>query len=563
MASGSGLTTALRHRDFRYFIAAFTTSSIGSWAYNVALVVWLLDETGSAGWIAAATVCRFVPSLVMSAYGGVIADRFERIRLMVGLDLALACLMVAIAVEMAVGAPPALVVLTAALSSTTATVYEPAAAAMTPLLVPERDLGSANALRNTIDNITVVAGPGLGGLLLLVSPPWVTLLFNAATFAVSAILIARVRARSTPVDVTEGGEAGPLRQTLVGIRTIAENASTATLVAFSIVATFVFGVDTVMFVVLSEDLLGTGAEGMGYLLAGLGVGGILAAPLVTRLERLPRLGTVILVGMAVYCLPTLAFLVTDEPGVGFAAQVARGAGTLVVDILAITALQRSVPPERLGRVFGAFDSLMLMVILIGSSLVPFWINWFGLDSLIWATGLGVPALCLLGIPWLRRMDQESAERRARLAPQVALLARCDIFESVSEGALEQLAGDAKLIDVPAGTVLIEEGESADAFYVIESGRFGVSARGEGGVATTLPEMGSGTGFGEIGLIEGIARTATVTALVDSRVLWVDGGAFVAALTEETPSVALIDGAAARLGRTHPSARITRAALDDA
>ena len=73
----------MAHRDFRYFIAAFTISFIGTWAYNVALTVWVYDETGSAGWVAAATVGRFVPALVFSAYGGVLAERFERVRLMV------------------------------------------------------------------------------------------------------------------------------------------------------------------------------------------------------------------------------------------------------------------------------------------------------------------------------------------------------------------------------------------------------------------------------------------------------------------------------------------------
>ena len=61
--------------------------------------------------------------------------------------------------------------------------------------------------------------------------------------------------------------------------------------------------------------------------------------------------------MALYCLPTLVFLVVDQPAVGFVTQCLRGAATLVVDVLAITALQRSLPPDRLGRVFGAFDGL--------------------------------------------------------------------------------------------------------------------------------------------------------------------------------------------------------------
>ena len=303
----------LKHRDFALVMGSFGTSAVGSWAYNVALAVWLLDTTGEAGWVAASTIGRFVPALLMSAYGGVIAERFERVRLMATLDLMLFVVMVGLAVELALGVHPALVIATAAISASTSSIYEPAAAAMTPQLVPERDLGSANALRNTIDNVCVIAGPGIGALVLLVAEPWLAIIFNALTFLLSAFFLSRVRARSVPVDVTSGGEVGPLAQMLVGIRTITASSSTATLVAFSIIATFVFGTDTVLFVVLSDDVLGTGAEGYGYLLAGLGAGGIAAANLVPRLERRPRLGLVILIGMALYCLPTLLFLVVDSP----------------------------------------------------------------------------------------------------------------------------------------------------------------------------------------------------------------------------------------------------------
>ncbi len=552
-AGGPGLLAGLRHRDFRYFMAAFTTSSTGTWAYNVALAVWLLQETGSAGWVAASTVCRFVPALLFSAYAGVVAERFERVRLMVTLDLLLCGVMVAMAVEMFLGAPPELVVLTAAVSSTLGMAYEPASVAMTPELVDERTLGSANALRNTVDNVCVVAGPGLGGLLLLVGPPWVTLVLNAATFLASAVLVAMVRVRSVPVDVTEGGEVGPLRQMLVGISAIGSSTSAATLVGFSIVATFVFGVDTVLFVVLSDQVLGTGAEGYGYLLAGLGVGGLLAAGLVPRLERLPRLGVVIWLGMAGYCLPTLLFLVVDQPAAAFAIQCVRGASTLVVDVLAVTALQRSLPHDVLGRVFGAFNALMLLAILIGSSLVPVGIEVLGLDAVLWASGLGVPALCLLGAPWLRRMDREAGVRRTVLAPKVDLLAGCGLFASVGDGALDQLAGAAEFVDVPAGAAPVVQGEPADAFYVIESGVFTATAV-TGGAEVGLQDMGAGGYFGEIGLLERMPRTATVTARTAGRMLRVDGEAFLDALTQYQPSAALRDGAALRLTRTHPGRR---------
>lgn len=553
------MLSSLRHRDYRLFIGAFTTSSIGSWAYNVALAVWLLDETGEPGWIAASTVARFAPALVMSVYGGVLADRFERIRLMVGLDVVFAVSMFVLATEMLLGAPPIVVVLTATVPAIFSSVYEPAAAAMTPQLVPERDLGSANALRNTIDNICVIAGPALGALVLLVADPWLTVVLNGVTFAASAVLVAAVSARSTPVDVSDGGRSGPLAQVTVGLRSMGQSSGTAVLVAFSVVATFVFGTDTVLFVVLSDQVLGTGPEGYGYLLTGLGVGGIAAAGLVTRLERRPRLGPVILLGMAAYCTPTLLLLVVDDPVIAFLVQCVRGAATLVVDVLAITALQRSIPSDRLGRVFGAFDGLLILAVLLGSALMPLGIELLGLDAMLWFVGLVVPVLCLAGLPALRRMDAASAARRAELAPVLAVLTRSGLFDAVSEGALEQLAGSAVRREVAAGSVVIEQGARADAFYVAETGDYEVTARGPDGVVR-LPDMGPGAGFGEIGLIEAIPRTATVRALTDGAVVKVAGDAFLAALTQDTPPAALLNGASLRLSRTHPRRELTQAGL---
>jgi MFS family permease len=324
----------LRHRDFRLLITAFAVSASGSWAYNVALAVFVFEQTHSPAWVGAATVGRFIPALLLGAYGGVLAERFERVRLMVGLDWVCAGLMSLLAVVAALGGPPTLAIVLAGLTSLCSIAYEPAVAAITPETVPETDLAAANTLRNTVDNVAVVAGPAIGAALLFAVPPTVAFAANALSFVWSALVVSRMRVRSRPVDVTEGGQVGPLRQMTVGFRAIAGSATATMLVAYSVIASFVYGVDTVQFVVLSDEQLGTGATGYGYLLAGLGVGGVAAAGLVNRLAALPRLGTVILAGMAVYCLPTLLFLVVSAPPAAFAIEAVRGAGTLVVDVLA-------------------------------------------------------------------------------------------------------------------------------------------------------------------------------------------------------------------------------------
>jgi MFS family permease len=560
MAKGRGLTTCLKHRDYRFFIGAFTFAGIGGWAYTVALVVWVFQETGSVGWITAATVVRLVPALLFGTYAGVIADRFEKVKVMRLVDLACAGVMVGLAFLMIMDAPAAAVIGLAAVSSSLFTLYEPAAAGLTPLIVPERDLASANALRNTIDNSTIIVGPSIGALMLLVAPTELAVLLNAGTCLISAMLLGLMRTRSVAVDVTEGGSAGPVRQMLVGIKAMGSSVSTAVMVGFSILATFAFGVDTVLFVAASDDVLGTGPDGYGYLLAGLGLGGILAAPIVARAESSPLLGPIIIGGMAGYCLPTLVFVFTDSPQIAFAAQVVRGAGTMFVDVLAETAMQRTLPNDVLSRVFGAFNTMMILVILLGSSLTSLSITQLGLDTTVWLAGVGLFGLSLLGLPWLINIDRVARKRRAELAPRIDLLEACDLFEQVDDGDLTQLAATGEELVLPAGATVVVEDEDADAFYVVVSGVLGVTSSGAG--AGTIPDLVAGDYFGEIGPMEGIQRTATVTTSTDATILRFPGGAFLDALTAYQPSVAVMEGAALRLRRTHPTRGLHRAGVTE-
>lgn len=553
-----GLLAALRHRDYRLLISAFTISDIGTWMYNIALAVWVYDATGSLGWVAATTVARFVPALVFSTYAGVIADRFDRRLVMIAADLMFAALMVALGVAMALDAAPALVVAIAACSSTLGTVYGPAAAALTPRVVPARELASANALRNTVDNLTVVAGPALGALLTLAGPPQVVVWINALTFLGSALLLLGLRTRAPGADVTDGGEHGVLRQMAVGVRTIVADRGVLVLVAYSVVATGIFGADTVFFIAASDELLGTGPDGYGYLLAGLGVGGLLAAPLVTRAERLPKLAPVIIAGMAFYCLPTMVLLVFDQPAVAFVVQVMRGAGTLFVDVLAVTALQRAIAPEVMARVFAVFDSLCLAAILVGATLTSWIIGAGGAEAGVWLTGAAAFAISLAGLPWLIGVDRVAAARRAALAPRIAIIEACGLFDLVPEGGLLELAAQAEETTLRVDDVAVREGDVADAFYIVMAGTLGVH-----GAGLEVPDVGPGDWFGEIGLIEQIPRTATVTAKTAVVLLRIDGTAFLEALTSGRPSAAILDGSAARLRRTHPTTAATLRGLDAA
>jgi predicted MFS family arabinose efflux permease len=553
----AGYRSALGHRDLRLLFGALLVSATGGWAYNVALLAFVYDRTHSLGWVGAAGLCRFVSALVASPYAGVIAERTERIHLMFGADLLCAVWQFALALVIANGAPVGLALVFVCLSQVTSVVYTPAVSATIPSIVSEDDLVAANAVNGTMDNLVVIAGPAVGALLVLVASPTVAVAVNGASFLISAFIVSRIRVRSHPVDVTEGGTAGPLAQMSVGVRTILGLRSARTLVAFSALASFVYGTDTVLFVGASQSRLGTGSAGFGYLLAGLGVGGVLAAPFVERLSRLPRLGPVILAGMVLYALPTAVLAVTHSPGLAFVVQIVRGAATLVVDVMAITALQRAVPSDQLARVFGVFWAFVLSAISLGALITPIVVRTFDLVAALWIMALVPVALALCGFASLNRIDRESRAKALALAPRVATLQRLGIFSTGSRTTLEGLAGAAEEVEYEPSASIVREGDESHAMYVLTEGQVEVSAHGEaGGPERVIRIMSAPAYFGEIGVLERTPRTATVTAVTPCRCDRIDGQALLDALLATPPSSSLMENSRSRLAVTHPSRRVT-------
>ena len=160
-----GYRSALGHRDVRLLLTSLLISATGSWAYNVALLAFVFERTNSLAWVGAAGIVRFVPALLLSAYAGVVAERMERVRLMLWSDWLCVAWQAGLVVIAATDGPVALGLAFAALTSATNVVYEPAVAATIPSLVEEDDLVAANALNGTIQSLVVVAGPRRWALL--------------------------------------------------------------------------------------------------------------------------------------------------------------------------------------------------------------------------------------------------------------------------------------------------------------------------------------------------------------------------------------------------------------
>jgi CRP-like cAMP-binding protein/predicted MFS family arabinose efflux permease len=557
-----GYQAALGHRDFRVLMARYVTSGIGSWAFVVALIAFVYEQTGSATWVAAVSICRLTPMFVFSTYAGVLAERFERTRVMLVSDLSALVCMLGLMVVALLELSPLVAIALASVASVATIMEEPAVAALVPQVVGEDDLAAANGLFSIVANLNVIVGPAIGAGLLALTSVAGTFALNAVSFAIAAILVTRLHARSTPTDVTDGGGAGLASQLTVGVRAIAQHPRVIILVAFGATSSFLWGMDTVLFPVLGTAL-GLATNGFGYLLTGLGLGGVLAGALVPRFAGRPRLATTVAVCLVLTSVPTALVVVLTDPGIAFGFQVFRGATILLVEVLTVTALQRALPPEMISRVFGAVITLEIVAMVAGAALAPLLLGTLGLDTTLLVVGGGIPLAVALTSPWWLRMDRVAVRQLAELTPRVDRLEALGIFAHASRPTLERLAAGAQDIAVPAGTVVVREDDIADALYVLIDGEVAVTTTSGSASAETdrapgvdataaLAVLTAPSYFGEIGLLEQIPRTATVTTLGAVTLMRIDGATFLEALTASPASPAFAESARLRLAGARAS-----------
>lgn len=552
-ASRASLRAPLRHRSYRILLVGSTISQSGDWLYNVALAVYVFDRTGSAGWVAAATVLRLVPYVVLAPIGGLIADRFDRRSVMIWSDVAQAVSMAALAAVAAFDGPVLAVTLLAFTTTAFGTAYIPALMAITPTIVGEDDLAAANALNTLIDNLTVVVGPAVGAAILALSSPPVAFGLNALSFAVPALLLAvGLRRRGRPAVTREpsgGVVAAFVSQLLDGLRAAVHSPGALVITGFLLGTAFIYGAQTVALVLVSDMRLGTGSEGYGYLLAALGAGGVIAAPITNRLAAARRVGPTLLVALVLTALPLALLALVSSPVVATALMVVSGAGGTAVDVLAITLLQRALSDDVRGRVFGLLDSAVVLAILAGSLIVSPLVSAFGLSWMLVVIGVGISALAAAGFHRTVVLDRTGAAELDELAPIIDLLARLPILELAQRPALEQLAKESTIEEVGLGTEVIVQGEPADDLFAVVEGELAVDIIDATGHRETVAIARAGDYFGEVGLIHVVPRTASVTARTPARLIRVPGAAFLDALSSSPAAWArALEGATTRLGR---------------
>jgi MFS family permease len=528
------------NRDLRRIELALTGSVTGEWAYAMALAVFAFERGGATG-VGLVGLIRFLPSAVAAPFTAVFGDRFERRRVMVVADVLRAAATGAAGAAALLGTPAGVVYALAGLVSVVSMAFRPAQAALLPSLArtPE-ELTAANVASTTIESVGSFVGPALGGLLLALSSAGVVFAATGATFVWSAMLVLGIGAEPAKAErVTRGLVA----EALAGFRAIAAQARLRLVVALYAAQTLVAGALNVLIVVAAFELLDLGKSGPGLLNSAVGVGGLAGAVVAMALVGRRRLGADFGIGLVLWGVPIALIGVWPERAPAFVLLALVGVGNTLVDVAALTLLQRAAPDEVLARVFGVIESLLVGTIGLGAILAPLLDSLVGIRGALIASGLLLLVVTTLAWRRLSSLDAETTVPERELH----LLGLLPMFAPLPGPTLEHLAHALQSVQVPAGKEVVREGDAGDRFYVVASGDLEVRAGGR-----LLTNLGPSDYFGEIALLRAVPRTATVVAKSDAQLFTLDRDEFVAAVTGHPESREAADAViGARLGQLRP------------
>jgi MFS family permease len=351
--------------EFRRLFLAHSVSRGGDAFNTVALVVLVFDLTGSGLGVAGAVMFEVLPVLLLGPIAGLAVDRLPRRRLLIGADLfraAVALVLVARADSVGVAYAVAFGL------SAGAVVFNPAAGSLLPEIVDEENVVTANSAMWTAAVIGQIALAPLAGFVVAARGVEVAFAINAATFAVSALLLIGLRAGRTPAEITVRGWSG----VLAGVQTVRADPLLTRLAVVQVLASMSAGASSGLLLVLADRWLGVGPGGFGALLGAIGIGAA-AGPMLLRRFITAGDKRWLFGPFAVRGGVDLTLAAVANPAVAGGALVVYGMSTSSGMVAYQSTIQTLVPARTRGRAFAFYDVLWntarLLSLAVGGALV--------------------------------------------------------------------------------------------------------------------------------------------------------------------------------------------------
>ena len=516
----------LRNGPLVRLLAGEFVSSIGDWLYLVALLVLVYQASSDPVLLGIVGAARVLPYVLLSIPAGIVADKFDRRLILLVTDVARGLIMVCLAVLQASHGPLAAIVGLAIVATCFSTFFGPTIGSYLPSLVTdESELGPANSAWSSLDNLAFVIGPAVAGLLIAIGGLTAAFVLNAASFGVIAVVLWRlpsVTRQGDPVEAPPPVEPPPSAPS-VPFRPLAG------LALIDIASGFAIGGIGILTVVLATNQLGAGEDGTGYLNAAIGVGGLLGALGSGLIVIRSRLSLPMVAGIVAFAVGLAGLGLSHSLGLGFLMLAIASAGSLLVEVISTTLLQRIVPPGARGRAIGSIATVSTLAYAAGSFALPILADRLTIAPVLATTAVAVVAAGLVGVALVGRSGAATGD--PELAAVAGRVAGLPLFAGIPAFRVAATLARGTTVQVPAGASIIRQGDPADRFYVILDGTVDVSrSEADGEPARHIRSLGPDDAFGELGLLNGAPRSASITAETAVRLLALDAPVFLDLVT---------------------------------
>jgi MFS family permease len=535
---------ALRQPGIRRLELGWGLSLAGTFSYTVALLVYAYAQ-GGATLVAVYGVASTVPGALLTPVLMSLTDRVGSARMLRG-TTACRTLLVALAAGFALaGAPPAIVIVLAAAAHSLSATFRPTQASVLPWLAhTPAELTAATVAATLAENLAALLGPLLAGVVLAVLDAPSTMAVAAVCLALATLSLRRL---SVPDHATPTQAAQPrrlLRDVAEGGAALARIAKPAGVVVLAFTQTFVRGALLVLMIVLALHTLALPDDSIGWLNAAIGLGGLAGAAVASRVVRLSSLGRCFVLGFAGWGVGVLALAGSPSGGIAFATLVLVGIANAFQDASAFILLPRLLGPQVAGRALGAFELVVMAGMGAGALMAPVLADRLGVRVTLLVLGGALIVLAILYASPFAAVDQGMPQPRA----EAAVLHELPLFGPLPVVVIDQLALEVESQDFPDGVTVMREGEPGDRFYIVTQGSAAVSVAG-----VPRPALRPGDGFGEIALLRGVPRTATVTAAGPLRTLSLARDRFLSAVSGNQVSAERAESLAQRRLESGPPA----------
>ena len=347
----AGRLVAFRYRDFRLFWLSLFISNVGTWMQMTA-TNWLLYQlTDSPFQLGLNGIFRAVPAIFLGLISGTFADRYDRKRLLLLTQVALALLTLGLAILDSSGTIQAWQIYAFTFISAAVGSFDgPARQALFPSLVPRSVLPNAVALNSVLWKGAALLGPSLGGIAISLLGTSGAFYANAASFLAVVVALMMMRSYTPPAEkrhdffgeMKDGFTYMYSKPIILGVLVMEAVSS-------------VFGLDHAMLTIFASDVFRVGAHGFGFLQSSRGLGAVIGSGLFIGMGQQPAQGKILIIAAILYGVGFAAFGVAPSFWLAILLLAMVGATDAIWSAARGTILQLTTPEQFRGRIMGVFQ----------------------------------------------------------------------------------------------------------------------------------------------------------------------------------------------------------------